>query len=115
MKQGSRAPSAIALGCADPINPSAATYRSAEVLNGAGNESKLRPQLTLFAQLNNALDRRYNSAAQLGAAGFDAQGRFVARPIAANPDGDRPLVHSTFFAPGAPRGLWLGLRCSLGR
>ncbi len=80
-----------------------------------GAEGKLTPRLTLFAQLNNALARRTNSAAQLGAAGFDAAGRFVAQPFAANANGDRPLLHSTFFAPGAPRGLWVGLRYSLGR
>jgi len=79
------------------------------VLNLGGDWRPLRG-LTLFAQVNNLLDRHYNTAAQLGATGFDAQGNFVARPFAANANGDRPLLRSTFFAPGAPRSFWLGIR-----
>ncbi len=71
------------------------------------------PALTLFLQINNLLDRRYNSAAQLGATGFDGNGRFMAQPLPANANGGRPLLHSTFFAPGAPRTFWLGLRYRL--
>ena len=70
--------------------------------------------LTVFLQVNNLLDRRYNTAAQLGATGFDANGNFMARPFAANANGDRPLVGSTFYAPGAPRSFYLGLRYSFG-
>ena len=79
------------------------------VLNLGGDWRPLRG-LTLFAQVNNLLDRHYNTAAQLGATGFDARGNFVARPFAANANGDRPLLRSTFFAPGAPRSFWLGIR-----
>ena len=70
--------------------------------------------LTLFAQANNLLDRRYSSAAQLGATAFDAKGNFVAQPFAANANGDRPRLHSTFLAPGAPRSVQLGLRYRFG-
>lgn len=70
--------------------------------------------LTVFVQLHNAFDRRYTTAAQLGTTGFDANGAFVARPFAANANGDRPLVGSTFYAPGAPRAAWLGLRYTFG-
>ncbi len=70
--------------------------------------------LTLFAQVNNLLGRRYSTAAQLGATAFDANGNFVARPFAADANGDRPLVHSTFLAPGAPRSVQLGLRYRFG-
>ena len=70
--------------------------------------------LKLFAQVNNLFDRRYSTAAQLGAAAFDANGNFVARPFPANAEGDRPLVHSTFYAPGAPRTVWVGLRWQFG-
>ena len=66
--------------------------------------------LTVFVQINNLLDRHYTSAAQLGATGFDASGRFLAQPFAANANGARPLVNSTFFAPGAPRSFLIGLR-----
>ncbi len=84
------------------------------VLNLGGDWRPLRG-LTLFAQVNNLLDRHYNTAAQLGATGFDAQGHFMARPFAANANGDRPLLRSTFFAPGAPRSFWLGVRYSFDR
>lgn len=67
-------------------------------------------QLNVFLQVNNALDRDYATAAQLGATGFTASGIFQARPFAANARGERPLVHSTFLAPGAPRTAWLGVR-----
>lgn len=56
-----------------------------------------------------------DTAAQLGASAFDANGHFVARPFPANAQGDRPLVSSTFFAPGAPRSFWIGVRYTLGR
>jgi outer membrane receptor protein involved in Fe transport len=83
------------------------------VLNLGGDWRPLRG-LTVFAQIDNLLDRHYNTAAQLGATGFDAKGNFVARPFAANANGDRPLLRSTFFAPGAPRSFWLGLRYNFG-
>ena len=70
--------------------------------------------LTLFAQANNLLDRRYSSAAQLGATAFDGRGNFVAQPFGADAYGDRPLVRSTFLAPGAPRSVQLGLRYRFG-
>ena len=82
------------------------------VLNLSGEWRPARG-LTVFAQLNNAFDRRYASAAQLGVTAFDASGRFVARPFPANANGDRPLVGSTFLAPGAPRSLGIGLRYAL--
>jgi outer membrane receptor protein involved in Fe transport len=69
--------------------------------------------LTVFLQVNNLFNRQYATAAQLGAAAFDASGHFVARPLPANANGDRPLVHSTFYAPGAPRSAFVGLRYSL--
>lgn len=70
--------------------------------------------LKFFAQINNLFDRRYNTASQLGAAAFDANGNFQAQPFPANADGDRPLQQSTFYAPGAPRSLILGMRYSFG-
>jgi hypothetical protein len=47
----------------------------------------------------------------LGATAFDAQGQVVARPFAGPViDGERPLLNSTFFAPGAPRAIQVGGR-----
>ena len=73
-----------------------------------------RDNLKLFVQVNNVLDRRYDSAAQLGAAAFNSAGAFVARPFATPViNGERSLLRSTFIAPGAPRAWWAGLRYSL--
>jgi len=75
--------------------------------------AEVRPvkAMTLFAQVSNLFDKRYATAAQLGATGFDGAGNFVARPFA-NPviDGERPLLSSTFYAPGAPRMVQIGAR-----
>ena len=44
---------------------------------------------------------------------FNAGGVFQARPFQANANGDFPLEHSTFYAPGAPRTFVVGLRYSI--
>lgn len=64
----------------------------------------------VFVQVNNLFDRQYATAAQLGATGFNAAGNFEARPFPVNAEGERPLRHSTFFAPGAPRSFTVGLK-----
>ena len=67
--------------------------------------------LRFFAQVDNLFDTRYYTAAQLGPTGFDAQGRFVSRPFTSPViDGERPLAHSTFYAPGAERTIRAGVR-----
>lgn len=66
-------------------------------------------QLELFAQVNNLFDKRYSTAAQLGAMAFNSNGNFIARPFGAV-NGNYPLMHTTFYAPGAPRNFWVGLR-----
>ncbi len=78
------------------------------------SEWQLLPGLTLSAKVNNVLNRRYQTAAQLGATALDGNGNFLARPFAANAEGDRPLVSSSFYAPGAPRSFFLTLRYVLG-
>jgi len=67
-------------------------------------------QLNVFAQVNNVFDRDYNTAAQLAPTALTAAGNFQARPFVANAKRERPLQHSTFFAPAAPRTAWLGVR-----
>ena len=68
-------------------------------------------RLTIFAQIDNLFDRRYATAAQLSATGFDAAGDVVSRPFAGPViDGERSLVSSTFYAPGAPRSIQVGAR-----
>ena len=79
------------------------------VLNFAATVAATR-SLSFFARIANLLDRRYSTAAQLGATGFDGAGRFVSQPFPADAQGRLPLRSSTFFAPGAPRLFSAGLR-----
>lgn len=73
---------------------------------------QFRRRLQVFFQVNNVTGRRYYSAAQLGPTAFSANGNFLARPFPAI-GGDFPLQRSTFFAPGAPRAAWAGIRFRL--
>jgi outer membrane receptor protein involved in Fe transport len=75
---------------------------------GLAARYQIQRHVQLFVQVNNLFDRRFYTAAQLGATGFTAGGRFVARPLPAV-NGQFPVAQSTFFAPGAPRGIWGGL------
>jgi len=77
-----------------------------------GAHYQLHRRVQLFVQINNALDRHYYTAAQLGPTGLTNAGTFIARPFAATPSGDFPIQHSTFYAPGAPIGAWGGMRFS---
>ena len=70
---------------------------------------QVHPRLQLFVQINNLLDHRYYTGAQLGPTGFTDQGTFIARPLPPA-NGEFPLVHATFYAPGAPIGVWGGVR-----
>lgn len=80
------------------------------VLN-LGAEVRPVSRLAIYLQVNNVLDKEYATAAQLAATGFDATGNFVARPFAGPViGGERPLLSSTFYAPGAPRSFQVGAR-----
>ena len=70
---------------------------------------QLNPRAQIFVQINNVLDHHYYTAAQLGPTGFTDQGAFIARPLPAI-EGEFPLVHATFYAPGAPIGAWGGIK-----
>jgi outer membrane receptor protein involved in Fe transport len=74
-----------------------------------GVRYQLHKQFQVFVQINNLLDHHYYSAAQLGPTGFTDQGTFIARPLPAI-NGNFPIVHATFYAPGAPFGAWGGIR-----
>jgi outer membrane receptor protein involved in Fe transport len=74
-----------------------------------GARYQVHRHVHLFVQVNNLFDRHYYSAAQLAATGFTSTGNFIARPFPAV-QGEFPLVNATFFAPGAPRGAWGGIR-----
>ena len=78
----------------------------------------IRPaaHVLVFAELTNVADRKYYTASQLAATGFTRTGAFNSRAFAAPViDGERPLLHATFYAPGAPRMLWAGVRVNFGR
>jgi iron complex outermembrane recepter protein len=60
----------------------------------------------LFARVDNLFDKKYATGGLLGLNPFDADGRFQADP--------NDWRHETFFSPGAPFGLWIGVRCELG-
>ena len=77
------------------------------VVANLGATLQLAPRWQLAARISNLFDTRYNTAAQLGATGFDGNGNFVARPFAGNTEA---LRHATFYAPGAPRLFALTLR-----
>jgi outer membrane receptor protein involved in Fe transport len=74
-----------------------------------GARYQVHRRLQLFVQVNNLMDRHYYTAAQLGATAFTDSGTFIARPLPAI-GADFPVVHATFYAPGAPRAAWGGIR-----
>ncbi len=74
-----------------------------------GARYRVASAVELFAQLNNALDRTYYTAAQLGPTGISPDGGYIAQPFPAV-NGEFPVQQSTFFAPGAPRRLFAGTR-----
>lgn len=74
-----------------------------------GARYQVHRRLELFVRINNLLDRQYYTAAQLGPTGFTSTGNFIARPFPAV-NGEFPVQQATFFAPGAPRAAWGGIR-----
>ncbi|NKI99156.1 TonB-dependent receptor [Novosphingobium sp. SG707] len=80
----------------------------------ASLEIRPRKGVIFTAGVSNLMNAHYATAAQLAASGFDANGAFVARPFSGPViGGERPLVHSTFLAPAAPRRFEVGLRVQL--
>ena len=74
-----------------------------------GGELRPMARLTVFITVRNLFDKHYSTAAELGATAFDAAGNYVARPFNGPViDGARPLLSSTFYAPGAPRSVEVG-------
>jgi len=71
-------------------------------------------RLKLFVKVGNLLDRKYGTGAQLGADAFDSLGNVSARAWPRNANGDQPVRRGTFYAPGAPRAAWIGMRYTFG-
>jgi outer membrane receptor protein involved in Fe transport len=85
---------------------------SAYAVVNLGARYDLTSKIQAVAQVNNVFDTRYETAAQLGPNGFTEAGTFMARPFPPV-GGEFPLQHATFFAPGAPRRVWAGIRLKL--
>jgi outer membrane receptor protein involved in Fe transport len=75
----------------------------------AGARYAVRPWVHLIAQASNVFDRQYHTAAQLGPVAFTPAGVFMPQPFG-TVNGVVPVTQSTFYAPGAPRRAWVGLR-----
>ncbi|MFZ6773350.1 TonB-dependent receptor [Undibacterium sp. SXout7W] len=80
-----------------------------------GASYQATPQWQMLFQVNNLFNTNYATAAQLGANGFDANGRFVARPLGGSALSGYPLQQSGFLAPGTPRLFWLAARYTFGK
>jgi outer membrane receptor protein involved in Fe transport len=78
-----------------------------------GARYRLFRHLEAFVRINNLLNHRYYTAAQLGPSPYDNNGNFIARPFApirGGGDGNYPIRTTTFFAPGAPIDVFGGLK-----
>lgn len=85
------------------------------VVANLGAHYDVHRRIRLFVQVNNILDHHYYTAAILGNTPFDNNYDFIGRPFPAirgGGDGNYPIRSSTFFAPGAPFGVWGGMRFS---
>jgi outer membrane receptor protein involved in Fe transport len=75
----------------------------------AGVRVEIHRYFEVTAQLNNAFNKRYSTATQLGATGFTSEATFIARPFPPV-GGDFPVQQATFYGPGAPRAYSVGAR-----
>jgi outer membrane receptor protein involved in Fe transport len=66
------------------------------------------PRVTLFAQVDNLFDRRYANFGLLGSNVFTGPERSFGPAAGIAPAAEQ------FRALGAPRGVWVGIRCGLG-
>jgi outer membrane receptor protein involved in Fe transport len=74
-----------------------------------GGRYQINRRLQLATEINNLLNRQYDTVAQLGPAGFTAAGTFNARPFP-SVGGEFPVQQTTFFTPGAPRSFTVSAR-----
>ena len=84
-------------------------YSPGYALLNLGTRYRATRWAELFVQINNILNRHYYTGAQLGTTGFTAAGTFIARPFPPI-GGEFPVQSATFYAPGAPIGVWGGIR-----
>jgi outer membrane receptor protein involved in Fe transport len=77
-----------------------------------GARYQLTSRIGILLQVNNLFDRQYATASQLGVNGFTESNTFSARPFPSS-NGEFPLRHGTFVAPGAPAAFWIGAKLTL--
>jgi outer membrane receptor protein involved in Fe transport len=77
---------------------------------GLASHYQLNRHAQFFAQISNLTNRHYFTSSQLAVTGFTTEGKLLARPFPATPDGDFPQVYSTFLSPGAPITVSGGLK-----
>jgi outer membrane receptor protein involved in Fe transport len=75
----------------------------------AGAHYDLTNMFQIVAQLNNVFDTHYYTASQITNTAFSSTGGVSARGFPAV-NGDFPIQQATFYAPGAPRTFWAGLK-----
>lgn len=68
---------------------------------------RLGQQWEIFAKINNVFDEDYSTGAILAENSFGADGAFLTDP--------NDWEDETFYAPGAPRAAWIGVRYSLAK
>ncbi len=78
-------------------------------VTNVGAHYQVRKQLQFFVQIDNIFDHHYYTAAQLNTTPFDNAGNFIPRPFSSDTDAVRS---STFYSPGAPRGVFGGMKIS---
>ncbi|HEV3334599.1 MAG TPA: TonB-dependent receptor [Bryobacteraceae bacterium] len=74
-----------------------------------GAHYQVRKRVQLFVQIDNLLNHRYYTAAQLGPSPYDNSVNFIAQPFPPV-NAIYPVRTTTFLAPGAPIGAWGGIR-----
>ncbi|HVY04381.1 MAG TPA: TonB-dependent receptor [Burkholderiales bacterium] len=68
---------------------------------------KVTSNWELFGKIDNVFDKEYSTGAILAANSFDSAGNFQI-------DSD-DWRHETFYAPGAPRAFWVGVKYTMGQ
>jgi iron complex outermembrane receptor protein len=68
---------------------------------------KVTSNWELFGKVNNVFDKDYSTAGILAANALDSAGNFQT-----NSDN---WTHETFYAPGAPRAFWVGVKYMIGQ
>ena len=74
-----------------------------------GGRYQVNRWFQVIGQINNLFDRHYYTAGQLGPLGLTDSGAFIARPLPPI-NGEFPIRHGTFYAPGAPVRVSIGTR-----